>query len=144
MVFQSPLPTFELQGCSPRQKKLVLTFLRCLKWVFHLDFSPFKNVFWFHLITSKWDQEVAGLAIYPLRMSSGCGRYMNWRGSLKQGSLDHTPLIYNILQNNVLCYIQNSNLECGTCKLYTFQLNRPMQSNWTPLNIYFIAYENFH
>ena len=52
-------------------------------------------------------------------------------------------MTHDILQNNVLCYIQNSNVECGTCKLYTVQVNRPMQINWTRINIYFSAYENF-
>ena len=62
-------------------------------------------------------------------MSGSAVKYMEWRGSLKQGSLENTPsfrhCIYDIfLQSNVLCYIQNSNMECGTCKLYTF-------FNWT-------------
>ena len=46
-------------------------------------------------------------------ISGSIVRYMDWQGSL-------------ILQNNALCYIQNSNIECGTCRLYTFQLNRPI------------------
>ena len=57
-------------------------------------------------------------------MSGNTVRYMYWWWSLKQGSLDNTPSfrhrIYDILQNNVLCYIQNSNMDCGTCKSYTF------------------------
>ena len=40
-------------------------------------------------------------------MGGSTVRYMDWRGSLKQGSLDRTPsfrhCIYDILQNNVLC-----------------------------------------
>ena len=56
-------------------------------------------------------------------------RYMDRRESLKQGLLDNTASfrhrIYDILQNNVLCYIQNSKMERGTCKLYPFQLNKP-------------------
>ena len=58
---------------------------------------------------------------------------MDWRESLKLGSLDNTSwfrhCIYDILQNNALCYIQNSNMEYGTCKLYIFQLNRSDQLN---------------
>ena len=76
-------------------------------------------------------------------MTGSTVRYIDWQESLKQGSLDNTPMIYDILQNNVLCYIQNSNMGCGTCRLYIFQLNRPIQINWTPLNIYSSAYENF-
>ena len=128
------------------EKKSVLTFLHCLKWVFQPAFSSFSNAFQFLLMTLKWDKERVRPAIYPSWGSSGWGRvkylnmmstdrYMGWRGNLKQGSLDNTPsfrhCIYDILQNNVLCYIENSNMECGTCKFSLFQLNRPMWINWT-------------
>ena len=32
-------------------------------------------------------------------------------------------------KNNVLWYIQNSKMECGTCKLYPFQLNSIQMSS---------------
>ena len=79
-------------------------------------------------------------------MSGSTAGYMHWRGNLKQRSLDNTPLfrhcIDDILQNNVICYIQNSNMECGTCKLYAFQLIdecRSIEHHY----IYFRAYDNF-
>ena len=72
-------------------------------------------------------------------MSGISDRHMDWSGSVKQGSLDNTASFrhYDISQNSVLWYIQNSKKGCGTCKLYPFQLNIPMQiSCWVPLYIY--------
>ena len=150
---------FGFHGCSPR-KKSVLTFSNCLKWVFQPVFSSFNNAFWFHLMTSKWDQETVRLSVYPLWTSSGWGRveYLNhgewkfWqiyrpkRNSktriIRQCSFIQTLYLWHFT-NDVPCYIQNNKIECGTCKLYPFQLNIPMQINWTPLYIYVLVIMKF-
>ena len=150
---------FGFHACSPR-KKSVLTFSNCLKRVFQPVFSSFNNAFWFHLMTSKWDQERVRLSVYPLWTSSGCGRveYLNhdewkfWqihrpkRNSktriIRQCSFIQT-LYLSHFTNDVPCYIQNNKIECGTCKLYPFQLNIPMQINWTPLYIYVLVIIKF-
>ena len=64
---------------QPKKKKSVLTFLGCLKWIFQPVFSSFNSAFWFHLITSKWDQERVLLVIQPSWTRSGWGRveYLN-------------------------------------------------------------------
>ena len=79
-------------------------------------------------------------------MSGSTVGYMGWQGNLKQGSLDNTPLfrhcIDDILQNNVLCYKQKSNIECDTCKLYAFQ---SIDECWSIEHhyTYFSAHDNF-
>ena len=109
-------------------------------------------------MTSKWDQERIRLIFYPSWESSGWGRvkYLNhdeWSNCqayrLMRKSKTRIIRQYSFMQTlylwhfNVLCYIKNSNMECGTCRLYTFQLNRPMQINWIPLYMCVSAYENF-
>ena len=108
-------------------------------------------------MTLKWDQENVRLAIHPLWMILGWGRvkylhYDKWKYcQVYVWRMKSKPRIIrlclhsdtNILQNSVFWYIQNSNMECGTCKLHTFEWNRPMQINWASLNGYFSVYEHF-
>ena len=109
-------------------------------------------------MTSKWAQKRIRLVFYPSWESSGWGRvkYLNhdeWRNSqvyrLMRKSKTRIIRQYMFMQTlylwhfNVIRYMKNSNMECDTCRLYTFQLNRPMQINWIPLYMCVSAYENF-